>query len=76
MNRSKVKTKSIQILCTRLPSSVPIMSSNDILTTCFGFCNTVTIAHHRLICFAFPSLLSISLCLILLLSLFPWWLRQ
>ena len=35
MNRSKVKSKSVQILCTRLPSSVPIMSSNDNLTTCF-----------------------------------------
>ena len=30
-----MRTKSIQILCTQLPSSVPIMSSNDILTTRF-----------------------------------------
>ena len=57
MNRSKVKTKSIQILRTRLPSSVPIMSSNDILTTCFWL---LQYSNHRsslsyLLCLPLPS---------------------
>ena len=57
MNRSKVKSKSVQILCTRLPSSVPIMSSNDNLTTCFWL---LQYSNHRsslshLLCLPLPS---------------------